>query len=103
MGRVDLLLSELTLAQKLHLMEAIWDDLVKNEQTLESPLWHEEVLRDREEALAAGKGIVSEWKEANDRISKERLVRVKILDAAERDLEQGYRFYERQARAACQL
>lgn len=28
---------------------------------------------------------------------KECVVRVKILDAAERDLEEGYRFYERQS------
>ncbi len=70
MERVDLPLSELTLAQKLHLMEALWDDLAKHDQTLESPHWHEEVLRDREEALAAGKATVSGWKEAKDRIRK---------------------------------
>jgi putative addiction module component (TIGR02574 family) len=70
MERVDLPLSELTLAQKLHLMEAIWDDLAKHEQTLESPHWHEEVLKDREEALAAGKATVSRWEEAKDRIRK---------------------------------
>jgi hypothetical protein len=70
MERIDLPLSELTLAQKLHLMEALWDELVKDEQTLESPRWHEEVLKDREEALAAGKATVSGWAEARDRIRK---------------------------------
>ena len=58
MERVDLPLSELTLAQKLELMEAIWDDLAKHEETLESPEWHEEVLKDREKALAAGKATM---------------------------------------------
>jgi putative addiction module component (TIGR02574 family) len=70
MERVDLPLSELTVAQKLHLMEAIWDDLTKHEHALESPSWHEEVLRDREDALAAGKATVSGWEEAKDRIRK---------------------------------
>ncbi len=70
MERVDLPLSELTLAQKLELMEAIWDDLAKHDETLESPAWHEEVLKDREKALAAGKATVSDWKEAKRRIRK---------------------------------
>jgi putative addiction module component (TIGR02574 family) len=70
MKTIDLPLSELTIAQKLHLMEALWDDLTKHEQMLESPEWHEEVLRDREEAMSAEKGIVSTWAEAKDRIRK---------------------------------
>jgi len=70
METVDLPISELTLAQKLELMEAIWDDLAKHDETLESPDWHEEVLKDREKALAAGKASVSDWKEAKRRIRK---------------------------------
>lgn len=68
MERVDLPLSELTHAQKLELMEAIWEDLAKHEETLESPSWHEEVLKDREEALATGKATVSDWEKAKPRI-----------------------------------
>ncbi len=51
-------------------MEAIWNDLAKHEETLESPDWHEEVLKDREEALASGEATVSDWKEAKRRISE---------------------------------
>jgi hypothetical protein len=47
MERVELPLSKLTLAQKLDLMEAIWDDLAKHEESLESPHWHEEVLKEQ--------------------------------------------------------
>ena len=70
MERVDLALSELTLAQKLELMEAIWNDLTKHDEALESPDWHEEVLKDREEALASGEAPVSDWKGAKRRISE---------------------------------
>jgi predicted nucleotidyltransferase len=70
MERVDLPLSELSLAQKLDLMEAIWDDLTKHEKILESPYWHEPILKDREEALSAGKATVSNWEEAKDRIRR---------------------------------
>ena len=67
MERVELPLSKLTLAQKLDLMEAIWDDLAKHEESLESPHWHEEVLKEGEGALAGGKAIVSDWEEAKGR------------------------------------
>lgn len=70
MERIDLSLSELTLAQKLDLMEAIWDSLTKHDETLESPHWHEQILKDREETVAAGKATVSDWEEAKDRIRK---------------------------------
>ena len=70
MERFELPLSQLTLAQKLDLMEAIWEDLTKDEEKLESPAWHENVLRDREEALKAGEASVSDWEEAKDRIRK---------------------------------
>jgi putative addiction module component (TIGR02574 family) len=70
MERVDLPLSKLTLAQKLDLMEVIWDDLARQDKTLESPHWHEEVLKDREQAFAAGKATISDWEEAKARIRR---------------------------------
>jgi putative addiction module component (TIGR02574 family) len=51
-------------------MEALWDNLAKHEMTLESPQWHEEVLKDREKALAAGKATISDWEEAKERIRR---------------------------------
>lgn len=68
MEKIDLPLSQFSFAQKLDLMEAIWGDLAKDENTLESPAWHGAVLRDRKKALAAGKATASDWEEAKDRI-----------------------------------
>ena len=70
MERVELPLGELSLAQKLDLMEAIWNDLTKDERALESPDWHEAILRDREETLATGRSVISDWEEAKARIRK---------------------------------
>jgi len=70
MKKIDLPLSQFTQAQKLDLMESIWDDLTRDEKTLESPAWHEAVLKDREKALAEGKATASDWEEAKDRIKK---------------------------------
>ena len=64
MKKVVLPLSQLTLAQKLDLMETLWTDLSRNEEKFESPAWHATVLKEREEAYAAGKLKVSDWEEA---------------------------------------
>ena len=70
MKRVDLPLSKLSVAQKLDLMETLWADLTRDEKKLKSPAWHETVLKDREEAYAAGKITVSDWEQAKKRIRK---------------------------------
>jgi len=70
MKRVDLSLSQLSLVQKLNLMEALWADLSRDERKLKSPAWHETVLKDREEAFMAGKVTVSDWEQAKRRIKK---------------------------------
>jgi putative addiction module component (TIGR02574 family) len=70
MKRVDLPLSKLSVAQKLDLMEVLWADLTRDEKNLKSPTWHETVLKDREEAYAAGRITVSDWEQAKKRIRK---------------------------------
>ncbi len=70
MERVEIQLSELTLAQKLNIIETIWDDISRCNSEIESPHWHEEILKDRERALAAGKANVSDWEEARVRIKR---------------------------------
>lgn len=68
MERVDLPLAKLTLAQKLDLIETLWDDISKGEPALESPAWHEAVLLDRQKALEGGKASVGDWEAAKARI-----------------------------------
>jgi len=70
MKRADLSFSQLSLEQKLDLMENLWADLTRDEKKLESPAWHKAVLRDREEAFKAGKVIASDWEKAKKRIKK---------------------------------
>jgi len=70
MKSVDLSLSQFSFEEKLNLMEALWADLTLDETKLKSPAWHEPVLKDREEAFAAGKVSVSDWEQAKKRIKK---------------------------------
>jgi len=61
---VKLPLQEMTVAEKLQVMEAIWEDLSRNSDALDSPAWHEDVLREREESVAKGEGQFRDWEVA---------------------------------------
>jgi putative addiction module component (TIGR02574 family) len=63
-------LSELTLQEKLQLMEALWQDLSRTAGALESPEWHREVLEDRERRIASGEARFIDWEEAKNDIRK---------------------------------
>jgi hypothetical protein len=70
MTQFELPLAELTMPQKLELFEALWNDLTRDPTTLASPPWHEEILQEREKALATGEAKVSDWQEAKERIKR---------------------------------
>lgn len=61
---VTLPLNEMTVSEKLQLMEALWADLSRDPDTLESPEWHREILDERERRIAAGEARFSEWEQA---------------------------------------
>ncbi len=61
---VTLPLSEMTLEEKLQAMEALWDDLSRDPDSLESPAWHEDVLRERQERLNTGEAGFMDWEQA---------------------------------------
>jgi Putative addiction module component len=54
----------MTREEKLQAMEALWEDLSRDPDTLESPAWHEDVLREREERLATGEAEFVDWEQA---------------------------------------
>jgi putative addiction module component (TIGR02574 family) len=67
---VTLPLSDLTVSEKLQLMEALWEDLSRNADALESPEWHREVLEDRQRRIASGEAHFSDWEQAKADIRK---------------------------------
>ncbi|MCX8087345.1 MAG: addiction module protein [Rhodocyclaceae bacterium] len=65
-------IASLPLAEKLSLMEALWDSLCR--ETSECPpipAWHEAVLAERLERLASGAESVSPWSEAKERLREQ--------------------------------
>ena len=47
--------------EKLRLMEALWDDLSHEGAEVDSPSWHEAVLRETEQRIASGEETPMEW------------------------------------------
>ena len=48
-------------AEKLHLMEILWDGLSRGDADLASPAWHGDVLAETERRWAEGREKVLDW------------------------------------------
>ena len=58
------------LHEKLVVMEAIWDDICREEKKLEVPEWHKDTLDERERLVAEGKARFLDWDEAKGQIKQ---------------------------------
>jgi hypothetical protein len=56
--------------EKLRLMELLWADLSSDDSTLDSPSWHESVLRETETRWNAGKEEALDWSEAKKELRR---------------------------------
>lgn len=70
---VILPLDQMTTAEKLHAMEAIWENLSRNAESFESPAWHADILREREQRIADGKEVSVDWEEAKRQLRERHL------------------------------
>ena len=61
-------LDKMCVAEKLRAMEMLWADLSRNEAELESPAWHDDVLRDREAKIKSGKESFMDWETAKKQL-----------------------------------
>ena len=65
---ITLPLDQMTTAEKLRAMEALWADLSRHESAFESPAWHEEVLKEREERVRSGEEQFVDWETATKKL-----------------------------------
>lgn len=49
-------------------MEMIWDDLCKKADSISSPIWHNDVLIEREEQIKNGNAEFMDWNKAEEHI-----------------------------------
>ena len=43
-------LEEMSVEEKIQMMESLWDDLCQKPDSIESPAWHQDILAQREES-----------------------------------------------------
>ena len=68
---IQLPLSQMTLADKLELMESLWNDLSQHPENLPSPNWHREVLSERKRLADDGILQFLDWDSAINDLRKE--------------------------------
>jgi len=54
--------------QKIRIMEQIWADLLKEEESIEIPEWHLSELEETEKGIAEGKEHFQDWEAAKQAI-----------------------------------
>ncbi len=57
-------IKQMSREEKLRVMEAIWEDLSSEDQSMPSPAWHESTLRETEERIQSGMEQNLDWKES---------------------------------------
>ncbi len=68
---ISLPLNEMSVEEKLELMELLWQDLDRSSTQIKPPAWHREVLTSREQAISRGDEVFEEWEIAREKIEKE--------------------------------
>lgn len=66
---ISLPLKDMTLADKIRMMERLWVDLSAEGSGFEPPAWHGAVLKERKAQYDAGQVKASDWESARTRIS----------------------------------
>ena len=64
----NLPLKEMTLHEKLAAMELLWEDLARFPESIESPMWHKDILDERRQQIAEGKARFADWETAKAEI-----------------------------------
>jgi putative addiction module component (TIGR02574 family) len=63
---------QLPLAEKLQIMEAIWEDLRARAEGVPVPQWHRDLLDERRKAVAEGREELLDWDAIKDSLPSRR-------------------------------
>ncbi|TWU58506.1 putative addiction module component [Rubripirellula tenax] len=67
---VDLPLDSMSVSEKMQVLETVWSSLCQNPGDVQSPEWHQQVLKERTQRLENGEASVSTWADAKARLLK---------------------------------
>ena len=65
---ISLPLDKMTSLDKIAVMEKLWDDLCRDSESIPSPLWHKDILEEREKEINEGKAKFTSLDLAKQRI-----------------------------------
>jgi hypothetical protein len=63
-------IQHLSREEKLRVMEAIWEDLSREEDQVESPDWHRQALQETDQRLRSGQENIMDWHDAKKELRK---------------------------------
>ncbi len=55
---------QMSVSEKLRIMELLWDDLCRTDSEIPSPEWHESLLMERENLVRDGREEFIDWDQA---------------------------------------
>ncbi len=61
---INLPLKDMTLREKLAVMESLWEDLARTPEAIESPAWHKAILDERRQRITEGTSRFVDWEKA---------------------------------------
>ena len=64
-------LQQMTIPDKLRLMEALWKDLSRGDANITSPEWHGDVLAERDRLIESGEESFLDWEVAKKKLRDE--------------------------------
>ena len=67
---VHLPLKNMALQEKIEAMEALWDDLARTAESVESPHWHKDTLEQRRQKVVSGEAHFADWETAKSAIRR---------------------------------
>lgn len=60
----------MTVSEKIAMMETLWDEITRDQQAIESPGWHKDILDDRRTRVASGQSKFADWDLAKANLRK---------------------------------
>ena len=66
----QLQIDQLSVAEKLRMMEELWEDLRTRADGVPIPQWHKDLLEEREGLIESGEAQFDDWANAKQRITK---------------------------------
>jgi transposase len=68
---IELPLKQMSRAEKVMALEALWEDLSRNEAEVESPAWHQAELAATEQRVKSGEEKFVDWELAKKKLRKQ--------------------------------